>query len=158
MCLLPFTQSWTPLFLYTSCTRQWKDKFLIDWTQNTQTRGVLFMRESWEAYNTCSSDSWGNCRTPNCSSPSSCLHVYRAWLRGLALSVRGRAIVSVVRRMCKISRCAASSSGHTAIFIKLVWGSLEKIGPQKLLSCNLYTCVHHLSYIYSVGSFYFLVG
>jgi hypothetical protein len=52
---MPFTQSWTPLFLYISCTRQWKDRFLlIDWMQNTQTRGVLFMRESWQAYNTCS--------------------------------------------------------------------------------------------------------
>ena len=84
MRLLPFTQTWTPLFLYISCTRQWKDWFLlIDWMQNTQTRGVLFMRESWQAYNTCSFDSWGNCRMPNCGSPSSCLHIYRAWLRGL---------------------------------------------------------------------------
>ena len=93
---------------------------------------------------TCSFDSWGSCRTPNCGSPSSCLHVHTAWLRDLASSVRGRVIVSVVGRVCKISWCAASSSGHAAIFIKLVWGSFEKIGPQKLLSCNLYTCAHQV--------------
>jgi hypothetical protein len=57
---------------------------------------------------------------PNCGSPSLCLHVYTALLRGLASSVHGRAIVSVVHHVCKISRCAASSSGHAAIFIKLV--------------------------------------
>ena len=99
---------------------------------------------SLERLTTCSFDSWGSCRTPNCSSPSLCLHVYTTWLCSLPTSVHGRAIVSVVRRMWKISRCAASSSGHATIFIKLVWGSFEKIGPQKLLSCNLYMCAHQV--------------
>ena len=27
MRMLPFTPSWTPLFLHISCTRQWKDRF-----------------------------------------------------------------------------------------------------------------------------------
>jgi len=73
---------------------------------------------SLERLTTCSFDSWGSCRTPNCSSPSLCLHVYTTWLCSLPTSVHGRAIVSIVRRVYKISRCAASSSGYAAIVIK----------------------------------------
>ena len=83
MCMLSCIQSWTPLSIYIPCTRQWKDTSCLVKIQNTQTRGVLFMRESWEACKTCSFDSWGSCRTPNCGSSSLCLHVYTAWLRGL---------------------------------------------------------------------------
>ena len=73
---------------------------------------------SLERLKTCSFDSCGSCRTPNYGSPSLCHHIYTMWLRGLATSVRGRAIVSVVRRVWKILRCTASSSGHAAIVIK----------------------------------------
>jgi hypothetical protein len=41
-----------------------------------------------------------------------------AWLRGLASSVHGRVIVSVVRHICRLT-VTASSPGHIAIVIKL---------------------------------------
>lgn len=47
------------------------------------TLGILVPAWVLRGLQTCSFDSWGSCRTPNCGSPSLCLHVYTAWLRGL---------------------------------------------------------------------------
>jgi hypothetical protein len=81
--MLPLTQSWTPLSPYISCNRQWKDSFWWIEFRIHKLVEFLFMRESWEACKTCYFDSWGSCRTPNIGLSSSCLHFYRAWLRGL---------------------------------------------------------------------------
>ena len=84
--------------------------------------------KAWVLYNFRSFDSWGGCRTPNFGSPSSCLHVYMAWLRGLVLSAHGMVDVSAVRRGCKISWCATSPSGHATIVIKFTYAPPWRLG------------------------------
>ena len=109
-----------------------KGTFFLAVNSEVQTIWVLLSMWVLRGLQTCSFDSWGSCRTPNCGSPSLCLHIFMVWLRGLASSVRGRVIVSVVRRVCRLAvHCLFTRSRSDSYQFR---GSFEKIGPQLLVT------------------------